>query len=167
VGIIANGALVRSGRGLHPEAGHIIIEHIQKEALCGCGNYGCAEAYLSGKNFCKCLSQKWNEEISGEELLARAKANDQRAIEEFKSYGRRLAIFLASLVVLYAPEVIIIAGGFSHSSDLFLPETRRELESLLVRRRKGVDLLPKIQLSEFRSAAGLLGSARVTQLALN
>ncbi|MGZ3709324.1 MAG: ROK family protein, partial [Bdellovibrionota bacterium] len=47
-GMILNGELVRAGRGLHPEAGHLILKDGDETAPCGCGNLGCAEGYLSG-----------------------------------------------------------------------------------------------------------------------
>ena len=50
-GIISNGELLRSGRFLHPEAGHIIIRDGDQSAPCGCGNLGCSEASLSGRGF--------------------------------------------------------------------------------------------------------------------
>jgi glucokinase len=161
VGIIANGHLVRSGRYLHPEGGHLIIEHEKEEALCGCGNYGCAEAYLSGTNFAKFISQQWNEKVSAEDLVRRARAGEARAVQAFEDYGRRLALFMRSLIVMFSPEVIVLSGGFSMAADLFLQKTATTLTHLMERRRAGVDLLPEIKLSPFREEAGLLGAAWV------
>ncbi len=48
-GVIANGELLRAGRFLHPEAGHAIIGFADASAPCGCGNFGCAEAYPSSR----------------------------------------------------------------------------------------------------------------------
>jgi glucokinase len=51
VGVICNGELVRSGRGLHPEFSHVFLNPGSADAPCGCGNSGCMEAYLSGPGF--------------------------------------------------------------------------------------------------------------------
>lgn len=64
-GIICNGSLVRSGRNLHPEAGHIILNYDDKTAPCGCGNFGCAESYLSGRNFELRFRKKWGGQTGG------------------------------------------------------------------------------------------------------
>lgn len=164
VGVWANGNLVRAGRGLHPEAGHIIIEHQTNEVLCGCGNYGCAEAYLSGVNFTRWVSKRWSETgmgsvASGEELVNLARGGDSKAVDLFVEYGQRLAIYLASLVVLFCPEKFVISGGFSHASDLFLPHCQKKLAILLASRRDGIDLMPLVEVSNFQETAGLLGAA--------
>lgn len=162
VGAVCNGEIVRSGQYLHPEAGHIIIDAFNVEnALCGCGDYGCAEALLSGKNFTRRLGEKWNESgISGEMIVSRARNGDQKAIAAMQSYGRLLAYFVRSLVVLFSPKIIIFSGGFSSSYDLFKPSLHEQLEPLMVRRRKGVDLWPNIMASRFGDEIAVLGAAR-------
>ncbi len=162
VGVVANGELVRAGRFLHPEGGHLIIEHSEKSWLCGCGNYGCAEAFLSGMNFAKNMSRIWGEAgLSGHDLVVRGRAGEEKVLQAFAEYGERLATLMASLTVLFAPEVIVIAGGFSHASDLFLPSCEARLLELMKGKRAGVDLLPKISISKFQDEAGLLGAAAV------
>ena len=162
VGVIANGQLVRSGRNLHPEAGHIIISHGEKEWLCGCGNYGCAEAFLSGVNFTHRLAERWKDsKLIGEELVRRARSGDETVRREFDQYADRLATFLLSLVVLFSPERIILSGGFSHASDLFLDRCTKRLSDLLKTRREGHDLMPNIKVSPFQNEAGVLGAAFV------
>ena len=70
VGAITNDRLCRAGRGLHPEVSHVSINCMDETAPCGCGNLGCVEAYLSGKNFCKRTSVKLGEDyISGPNIL--------------------------------------------------------------------------------------------------
>lgn len=163
VGVIANGQLVRSGRHLHTEIGHITIDYKDRTWLCGCGNYGCAEAFLSGSNFTRHLAKEWSEpHLTGEELVARARRKDKRALAEFIIYGERLASFVYSLTVMFSPEKIILSGGFSHATDLFLPTCQARLAELLRTRRQGLDLLPQIIISKFRDEAGLIGAAVVS-----
>ncbi len=163
VGAIANGELVRSGRHLHTEAGHIIIDYADQSWRCGCGNFGCAEAFLSGANFTRHLAKEWSEpHLTGEELVARAQKGDERVLAEFVTYGERLASFICSLVVIFSPEVIVLSGGFSHAANLFLPSCENRLTELLATRRQGCDLMPRILLSKFRDEAGLIGAAFVS-----
>ncbi len=162
VGVWANGTLLRAGRHLHTELGHMIIEASKKEVRCGCGNYGCAEAYLSGVNFTRWLQEKWNESgLTGKGLVERARSGEVKARDEFVAYGDRLALFLRNLAVCFAPEKIILSGGFSHAHELFLSQTQKTLEDLLGGWRTGVDLMPKLYISRFQEEMGLLGAARI------
>lgn len=162
VGVIANGELVRSGRMLHPEGGHLILSYNNKDWPCGCGNYGCAEAMLSGKNFTQYMAKKLKiKNLTGEELVRMARAGDSNVIKEFSLYGERLAVFMTSLVVLFSPEIFVLSGGFSNAADLFLPSCQSHLKELLKSRREGVDLLPLVLTSPFQDEAGLLGAAHV------
>jgi glucokinase len=162
VGVVTNGKIVRAGRNLHTEAGHLTISHDDKEWLCGCGNYGCAEAFLSGKNFTKKLAKDLDDPLlTGERLLLRAKEKDPFILQEFVKYGERLATLIYSLSVVFAPERVILSGGFSHAASLFIPSCEKRLAQLMGTRREGIDMLPKICISQFQDEIGLLGAAYV------
>jgi len=158
-GIICNGQLVRSGHGLHPEGGHVIIHASDKEALCGCGNYGCAESYLSATNFAKRVSKKLGIKTNAPECVKRARSGDLKTKKFFNEYAENLAITINNFVVLYSPEVVILAGSFAQAHDLFLKKTNQKLEQLLKRRRKGIDLLPQIKISQLNNESCLIGAA--------
>lgn len=164
-GIIVNGKLVTAGRGLHPEAGHIIINFQEPEILCGCGNYGCSEAYLSGKGFARWASRCLKENLSGKDLAALARKEKGRGKGEtkdlFEIYGEILAVAIHNFVTIYAPEVVILAGSFSAAADLFLPATRNSLKVLLGRRCQALSLMPKIVVSKLKNQSGLIGGAYV------
>ncbi|MCC7403504.1 MAG: ROK family protein [Bdellovibrionales bacterium] len=162
VGVIANGQLVRSGRHLHPEVGHVFLHYGDSTAPCGCGNFGCAEAYLSGRNFSERCAREWGEKnLTGEELVSRARAGEARALKAFAAYADYFAAMVTILVVQFSPERIVIAGGFSEAKDLFLTQALEKLKTLLSRRRQGVDLFPQIEVSSLGAQAGVLGGAYV------
>jgi glucokinase len=158
IGVLANGVLVRAGQGLHPEAGHIPLDINAKDYPCGCGANGCIEAYLAGSHFSRRLGRLKNRALSGQEAVALAK-DDVWVQEAFREYGRQLAQAVRTLSVLFAPEVVVISGGFSHAASLFLEETQSLLPTLMERYRIGVDLLPKIKVSKLQDDAGVLGAA--------
>ncbi|MEK6706987.1 MAG: ROK family protein [Bdellovibrionota bacterium] len=161
-GIICNDSLVRAGRGLHPEAGHLIINHGDKSAPCGCGNFGCAEAYLSGRNFGKRASTKFMiKELSAEEIAALARQHDKSALAAFEEYALMMAIAIHNYVVIYAPEIVIFAGSFANASDLFIEKTSAHLEKMLIRRRASPDLMPGLTTSSLENRSGLIGGAYV------
>jgi len=158
-GIIANGKLVRAGRNLHTEAGLIIIQADDSSAPCGTGNFGSAEAYLSGRNFEKRFNTKYGKNLSGASIAELAKQGDFSAKEAFREYAHYFAITVYNYIMLFAPEVIILTGSFAASAPLFLKDAQAELDTLLVRRRKGVDLFPKIIISKLHNQASLIGGA--------
>jgi glucokinase len=161
-GIITNGKLVRAGRGLHPEAGHIILNFKDTTAKCGCGNIGCAEAYLSGGGFGRRAALRFgNLNLTAKNVAGLARSGDSRALEMFDEYAQVLAVAIQNYVVLYSPEIIVLTGSFADAADLFLHKARKDLNVLLERRRVGVDLMPKITLSKLNNQAGLIGGAYV------
>jgi predicted NBD/HSP70 family sugar kinase len=162
VGVLSNGVLERSGRMLHPEAGHLIIRADDETAPCGCGNLGCAEAFLSGKNFTQRVRKLTKQaEITTEEICDEARRGNPKYLSFFDEYARLFAISLNNWIRLYAPEVVALTGSFAQASDLFLPRAEETLEKLLSRLRDGVDMLPQIRLSTLDNRAGLLGAAHV------
>lgn len=161
-GMIVNGELVRAGRELHPEAGHLILRAGDRSAPCGCGNLGCAEAFLSGRNFSRRARVRFADpELSAKDIAELARRGDPRALEAFEEYAELMAVAIHNYAVIYAPEIVVFTGSFAEASDLFLGKTREHLKRLLARRRKGMDLLPALKVSSLRNLAGLIGGAKV------
>lgn len=161
MGVICDGRLVRGGRGLHPEGGHVLLRAGDPTAPCGCGNLGCAEAFLSGKKFDERAERKLGERLKGTEWAARAQAGDPAAKALFAEYSGLLAEYLQNLVVLYYPKTVIFTGSFAAAHECFLPQARAELESLLSRRLRTLPLLPKMRPSKLGHRSGILGGAYV------
>jgi glucokinase len=162
VGVVCDGKLLRGGRGLHPEGGHVLLRAGDQSAPCGCGLLGCAEAFLSGKNFAHRAGKILGESgVSGVELAERANRGDVRVLKLFAEYGELLAEYLVNIVVLYYPERVIFTGSFAATLPHFLDATRNRLESLLERRLRTIPLLPELRVSKLGDRAGILGSAYV------
>ncbi|MCC7442043.1 MAG: ROK family protein [Bdellovibrionales bacterium] len=163
VGVICDGALVRAGRGLHPEGGHVLLKYGDASAPCACGTLGCAEAFLSGAAFGRRAVQV--HQVSGArdsaEITARAREKDPASLAAFAEYAELLAAAIQTYVVLYSPELIVLAGSFAQAADLFLPQMQPHLKRRLSRRRVGVDLLPRVEVSRLHNHAGVLGGAFV------
>jgi glucokinase len=161
-GIVANGELLRAGRRLHPEGGHMIIRAGDQSGPCGCGNLGCAEAYLSGRSFGRRARLRFGDsELSAKDIADLARKGDPRALAAFEEYAELMAVALHNYAMMFAPEVVVFTGSFADASELFLPSTREHLEKLLARRRKGADLVPKLVVSKLANQAGLIGGAYV------
>ncbi len=161
-GIICNGQLVRSGLSLHPEAGHIVMNYDDPTAPCGCGNWGCAEAYLSGKHFTHRTRIKLNDDdISAEQIAKLARKGHAGALAAFDEYSSILAIAIQTYLQIYNPEIILFTGSFAAASDLFLPATKKKLQIILTRQRGKPSRGPKLGVSKLKNSAGLVGGAYV------
>ena len=167
-GMICNGELVRAGRNLHPEAGHMIIRFNDPTAPCGCGNFGCAKAYLSGKNFTRRTQLRFaNPNLSSKDIVNLARKQDPLALAAFEEYAEIMAVTIHNFVRLYSPELIVFAGSFAAAADLFIPSTRKYLEVYLARERKGIDLMPKLEVSKLNNSSGIIGGAYIALLRKN
>ncbi len=164
-GIICNDALVRSGKNLHPEAGHIILRAHDASAPCGCGNLGCAEAFLSGRNFARRAQQLFlgisNGTLDAKKISDLARQRDPRALAAFEEYAAIMSVALYNYVRIYSPEIIIFTGSFAAAFPLFIHPTQKHLKQMLSRERKNGDLLPQLAVSSLNNEAGLIGGAHV------
>ena len=61
-------------------------------------------------------------------IAARA-AFDERALEVFVEFGHTLGRVIRRVATCFAPEVIVLGGGISRSSHLFLPAAELELRN--------------------------------------
>jgi glucokinase len=168
-GLVINGQLYLGIGGTAGELGHITIDF--NGPRCGCGNYGCLEAYASGPAIAamgmKAVSQGLTTQISDlcnydfnqitPELIAKAAlAGDATAVDIYERAGYSLGIAAANVCVSVGPRRIIIAGGVSRAGDLLLVPIRRTL-------RERVTVMPIEQVEVVRSQlgnnAGVIGVA--------
>ncbi len=160
--VVANGELVRGGRNQHTEGGHMIIRAGDPSAPCGCGQFGCAEAYLSGRSFShRARVALGNEVIDAPQIAARAREGDAASIRLFDEYAENLAYALHNYVVIFYPEIVVFTGSFAAAHDLFMEKTAKKLGKLLARRNKVMNIQPKLVISKLENQAGLLGGAFV------
>ncbi len=129
-GIILNGKLVRGASNVAGEIGHIKMT-MEDGPLCGCGDYGCFEAYASGPNIVAMAkeylkggkSAKFKElateELSPYVVAQAALQGDVVAIQIFKKMGEIIGLGLTSVINLLNPEKIIIGGGVADAGDIF------------------------------------------------
>jgi glucokinase len=141
-GLILDGRLYHGVSDVAGEIGHMTIEANGRK--CGCGNYGCLEAYASGP----AIAMRAREALAGGEgslipslvdgdlsKLTAAKVysasaqGDAIATEVVKETARFLAIGVANMLNVFNPDVVVLAGGVAQAGDsLFVPlraEVRR------------------------------------------
>ena len=80
--------------------------------------------------------------------IAKDAERDSASAEAFNEFGRNLGQAIRTVLYPFAPHVIVLGGGISQSSPLFLSATLAELQGLDV----------ELRISELREHAALVGA---------
>ena len=168
-GIVIDGKLVYGHDGFAGELGHVTAVR-ENGRLCGCGKYGCLEAYcsatgvarsareiLSTSNTESVLRDMPPENITSKDVFNAAMAGDALAKEIFAFTGKILGENLADFVAFSAPEAIVLFGGLSQAGDLIMNPIRENMENNLLPIWRGK---VKLLFSELKEAnAAILGAS--------
>ena len=168
-GLILNGQLYHGASDVAGEIGHTTID--QNGRRCGCGNYGCLEAYASGP----AIADRAREALAFDEasllpgmvdgdlsritaqtVYAAASEGDAVAREVVRDTARYLGTGIANLLNIFNPDVVVIAGGVTQAGDALFEPLRAE-----VRRRAfkpAVDAC-RIVPGALPGTAGVVGAA--------
>ncbi len=159
-GVISNGHLLVS----HPRRpvgyiGHMLIPG--NNHICTCGFRGCLESYSGGEYLAKVAK----EHVPNRPELHSAAALDYaaengclEAIEIMKTAASYNAVGIASMIQLYAPDVLIFSGGQCRKDGFLYNQTLKALEEILPHERLSRFEIGMSTLGSFQSA---LGAARL------
>src|SRR5690349_11748200 len=135
VGIVVNGELLRGRHNTAGEFGHVPLSIDGPK--CSCGATGCWEAYISNlatlsRYFGRDLSEPRPRDtdtanFSVEDLIARARAGDAKALAAINSTARYLGLGLASIINALDPARIFIGGEITTAWSLIEPIVRSAL----------------------------------------
>ena len=93
-GVIAvDGRVLQGHDGTAGELGHQTID--PDGPRCGCGNYGCVEAYARADRLAEACGT-----ATAEEAVARARSGDARALDGLARVGRYLGIGIANMITV-------------------------------------------------------------------
>lgn len=154
-GLIIDGKLHRGGHGTAGEVGHMIID--PNGPLDSCGQRGCLEAFIGGKNMARETGH------SAAELFAAAARGDGEARMIVERAARYMGIALISLTNAVDPEMFVIGGGVSRSWALVQPtmvETLRSSPFIKPARRP---LVRRARLGDRAGQVGAVEWARINQ----
>lgn len=147
VGTGVGGALAVGGRiyrGLHGfagEVGHTVVEG--GDRLCGCGRHGHLETLTSGTGIARsaekriaqggpetaALAEALRRESGARAVFAAAAAGDAVATEVLDAAADVLGGAIASVVTLFDPAVVVLAGGVAEAGEGFWRRARTTFES--------------------------------------
>lgn len=137
-GIVVDGKLVRGASNVAGEIGHIKLQ-MNGGPLCGCGDYGCFEAFASGPSIVAMAqeyikggkSAKFREmadpDITPYIVAQAAKEGDVVAKRIFTIMGEYVGFGLASVINLLNPERIIIGGGVADAGEIIFEPIRETI----------------------------------------
>ena len=134
-GIVVNGELMRGRHNTAGEFGHVPLSI--DGPRCSCGATGCWEAYVSNiatlsRYFGRDLSDPGPRDIETssftvEDLIARARAGDAKALAAINSTARYLGLGLASIINAVDPARLYIGGEITTAWSLIEPIVRSAL----------------------------------------
>jgi glucokinase len=115
---------------------------------------GIADDYFSTRWYIKSYATKTGNSLSGvREIAELASKRDNNAISLFNEFGNNLGKFLGTWINSFGAEVIVIGGNMTGAYNLFGPS----LQSAFEKQKINV----KVQLSELKEDAAIIGSARL------
>lgn len=167
-GIIIDRHVYHGSSDAAGEIGHITIDLNGRR--CGCGNYGCLEAYASGS----AIGERAREALQNDEssvlpslvdgdvskitaavVYKAAGEGDALALEIVRDTAKYLGAGIANLLNVFNPDVVVIAGGVTHAGEALFGPLRTE-----VRRRafKSVSDRCRIVPGTLPGTAGVVGA---------
>ena len=144
-GIVVNGQLVYGHDGFAGELGHTIVRR-NNGRLCGCGRFGCLEAYSSATGVARTAREYLDmrpdvrtilrnipaDDITSKDVFDAAVQGDELAKEIFRFTGNILGEAFADFVAFSSPEAIILFGGLAKAGNLIMEPTHESMERNLL-----------------------------------
>lgn len=167
-GIVLNGKLVRGATNAAGEIGHIKMD-MTGGPLCGCGDYGCFEAYASGpaivsmaKEYISGGKSAKYKEMAADGIITpyivaqAALQGDAVSLQIFKQMGKIIGLGLTSVINLLNPEKIIIGGGVADAGDILLEPIRKTIsDRAMPIQAAAVSVVP----AQLANSAGVIGAS--------
>lgn len=112
------GTLYQTGKGYHPEMGHVVISSAKD--LCYCGQAGCFEHLCSGTAVNRRAVQMGY--VDFDDLFSHGQGGDRRALGMLTQIAEDFCRGLWNLCVIFKPEVLILGGGMMEQYYSFFAE---------------------------------------------
>jgi glucokinase len=141
------------GGGYAGEIGHSVVD--PAGPLCSCGAHGCLESIGSAGAIARHYQERTGIKPSGaKDVLALAKDGDVAAGEVWFDALDALALSIAQLTAILAPEAVVIGGGLAQAGDALFVPLRERVDALLSFHRR-----PELVPASIGENAGLFGAA--------
>ncbi|HET9242695.1 MAG TPA: ROK family protein [Gaiella sp.] len=160
-GIVIDDSLYRGWA----ELGHIVVEADGPPCQGNCHGRGHLEGFVTGEAAERVAEGLWGEGADARRLVAEALAGNGAARAETDRIGHYLGVAIGSLANIFAPELVVVGGGFGIAAwellhDAALAAARREA-------LEPADETLRIVPAELGDDAGLVGAGLVAFEALD
>lgn len=148
-GIVVNGQVVYGSDGFAGELGHVRTV-TENGRSCGCGRYGCLEAYCSATGVARTarelletrdepsLLREMNPaDITSYDVAMAANKGDKLALEIYEFTGRMLGKACADFAAFSSPEAFIFFGGLTKAGDLIMDPIKKAYDENVLKIFKG------------------------------
>ena len=172
LGIVCNGRLYYGKSGYSGEFGHSPV--FDNNILCQCGKKGCLETEVSGQALERKIKEKLRagasssltrmhdiDSITVDDIIrAVNEQEDVLAIEMIEDMGEKLGRYLAMLINIFNPELVVIGGTLAAVSNyIHLPiQTAIKRHSLNL-----VNQDVKFKTSKLGANAGVVGACHIVR----
>lgn len=143
-GLVSKGEIYKGAYGAGLEVGHISLN--PKGNACYCGQFGCAETYLSGTAL--------NKFGDSREIFEKARAGDLKSQELLIIYRQHLVHFLSILNNLFNPHYFVFGGGLSAQDILFINLKIDLSKNVFL----GANYCPELYINQLGDSSGLFGA---------
>ncbi len=161
-GVLIDGRVYRGVHDAHPEIGHHLVD--PSGPACVCGFHGCWESLAAGPAMVSWLRSiaprdyPQLSDLTAKRIYELACTGDELARKAVERETHYLALGLANLVTMFAPDAIVLGGSVMKSAKLSLDEIRKYV-------RQSCTLVPaeatEICLASLGDDANLIGAGRV------
>jgi glucokinase len=160
-GVVIDGSLYRGWA----ELGHIVVEADGPPCQGNCHGRGHLEGFVTGEAAERVAKGLWGKGADARRLVAEALAGNAAARAETDRIGLYLGVAIGSLANIFAPELVVVGGGFGIAAwellhDPALAAARREA-------LEPADETLRIVPAELGDDAGLVGAGLVAFEALD
>ncbi|MBI5645674.1 MAG: ROK family protein [Ignavibacteriae bacterium] len=168
-GIILDGRIHHGARGYGGEFGHMTIDY--NGPMCGCGNYGCVEAYVGNsyivararadiaahpESALYAVAMQHPEDVTPKLIAEAAQSGDSCAQRVLYDTGDKLGVAIASAANLLDVTTFIIGGGVSAAGAPLFDGIMSGARTRVLRvHRDDLRILP----AALGNDAGVLGAA--------
>src|SRR3954453_12026735 len=158
-GVISGGRPFRGHRGAGVELGHVVIVHEGRPCQGACRGHGHLEPYVTGLAATLAAKEAFGPSADAHRLIRLANEGDGQAREILADIGRYLGSAMGSFANIFAPQLIVIGGGFGVAGwEHLVPSALEIMEREALRpMRDWVRVVP----ADLGTAAGSIGAAFV------
>lgn len=157
-GLILNRTPYTGEGGMAMEFGHLKVMHGEQARLCGCGSFGCVEAYASATAISTIYAEIMGQSCDSKMTFERAQQGDKQALQVLTYAGAYLGLAIAQAVTLLDVRRVTISGGLMGAWSMLQPSLMDGLNANLISPLKNkISVLP----STLEGNAGLMGAANL------